>query len=65
MYVFAVDERYIAADHKDSINYLLHTTLLKNAKIPEANTVFPNCKLDLNDCVQDFKYLTLNKLSVT
>lgn len=54
VFVHLVDERYVPADHADSNQRLVRDTLLTHAKIPEANLIFPDTSLPLDECVQDY-----------
>jgi 6-phosphogluconolactonase len=52
--IFLYDERYIPADSPDSNQRLVRETLLKGARIPEAQCVFPDCSLPVEDCLKDY-----------
>lgn len=54
VHVFLVDDRYTPREDKDSNQNLLDRTLLKNAKIPLSNLVFPDVKLPLEKCISDY-----------
>ena len=51
VWIFLVDDRYIRADDPKSNQFLLRSTLLKNAAIPESQVFFPDTSLPLNDCI--------------
>jgi len=53
-FVFLVDERYIEASNSDSNQYLVRSTLLKNAIIPEKNLVFPDTSLPIDECISKY-----------
>ena len=58
VWIFLVDDRYIRADDPNSNQFLLRSTLLKNAAIPESQIIFPDTSLPLSECVQLYgKYL--------
>lgn len=61
--IFLVDDRYIAADDADSNQKLVRETLLANANIPEANIVFPNTTLPIDECIQDYEIRLAELLS--
>lgn len=52
VWIFLVDDRYIRADDPSSNQFLLRSTLLKNAPIPESQIIFPDTSLPLMDCVK-------------
>ncbi|MSR87177.1 6-phosphogluconolactonase, partial [Candidatus Peribacteria bacterium] len=52
VWVFLVDDRYIRADDPNSNQFLLRSTLLKNATIPESQIIFPDTTLPLPECVK-------------
>ncbi len=54
VFVHLIDERYVPANHQDSNQRLVRDTLLMSAKIPEANLVFPDTTLPLDECVRDY-----------
>ncbi len=51
VWIFLVDDRYIRADDPNSNQFLLRSTLLKNAPIPESQIIFPDTTLPLANCV--------------
>lgn len=52
VWIFLVDDRYIRADDPNSNQFLLRSTLLKNAAIPESQLIFPDTTLPLAECVK-------------
>lgn len=55
VYIFAVDERYISKDDKDSNHNLVTRTLLSNAKVPQHQIIFPHTTLPLDECIKDYE----------
>ncbi len=51
VWIFLVDDRYIRADDPSSNQFLLRSTLLKNAPIPESQIIFPDTTLSLEKCI--------------
>lgn len=51
VWLFLVDDRYIRADDPKSNQFLLRSTLLKHAPIPESNLIFPDTTLPHRECV--------------
>lgn len=51
VWIFLVDDRYIRADDPNSNRFLLRSTLLKNAAIPESQIIFPDTSLPLPECM--------------
>jgi 6-phosphogluconolactonase/glucosamine-6-phosphate isomerase/deaminase len=55
VFVFAVDERYISAEEKDSNRNLLSRTLLKScATLPAGNIIYPDTSLPLAQCISSY-----------
>jgi 6-phosphogluconolactonase len=55
VHLFLVDERCVPADHMDSNQHLLETTLLRYGLIDRAERcTFPNTSLDPEDCAEDY-----------
>jgi 6-phosphogluconolactonase len=52
VWIFLVDDRYINADDPKSNQFLLRSTLLKNAPIPESHLIFPDTSLPLDECIK-------------
>ena len=50
VWIFLVDDRYIRPDDPKSNQFLLRSTLLKNAPIPESQILFPDTSLPLPEC---------------
>jgi len=63
VYIFLVDDRYVAADDDDSNQKLVRETLLKNCDIPESNLIFPNTEVPLEDCITDYEQRLAQLLS--
>ena len=63
VFIFLVDERYIAASDDDSNQKLIRETLLKNCDIPESNLIFPNTEVPLEDCITDYEQRLAQLLS--
>ena len=55
VWVFLVDDRYINADDPKSNQFLLRSTLLKNAPIPESQIIFPDTTLPYEDCIRSYE----------
>lgn len=51
VWLFLVDDRYIRADDPNSNQFLLRSTLLKNAAIPDSQIIFPDTSLPLATCI--------------
>src|SRR3989344_4984524 len=51
VWVFLVDDRYINADDPKSNQFLLRSTLLKHAPIPESQIIFPDTTLPYEKCI--------------
>ncbi|MBI3332313.1 6-phosphogluconolactonase, partial [Candidatus Peregrinibacteria bacterium] len=51
VWIFLVDDRYIRPDDPKSNQFLLRSTLLKNAAIPESQIIFPDVSLPLPECI--------------
>ena len=51
VWIFLVDDRYIRADDPKSNQFLIRSTLLKNAPIPESQIIFPDVSLPLLQCI--------------
>ncbi len=51
VWIFLIDDRYIRADDPNSNQFLLRSTLLKNAAIPESQIIFPDTSLPLPQCI--------------
>lgn len=54
VWIFLVDDRYIRADDPKSNQFLLRSTLLSSAPIPESQILFPDVTLPLEECVQKY-----------
>lgn len=52
--IFLYDERYTPAADANSNQRLVRETLLKAARIPEAQCVFPNTMLPIDECLRDY-----------
>lgn len=51
VWIFLVDDRYVPADNPNSNQFLLRSTLLKHAPIPESHLLFPDTSLPLSECI--------------
>ena len=51
VWIFLVDDRYIRADDPKSNQFLIRSTLLKHAPIPESQIIFPDTSLPLKKCI--------------
>ncbi len=54
VHLFLLDERYVPATDKDSNQTMIRETLLKNATVPEANIVFPDTALPIEECTKHY-----------
>jgi len=61
--IFLVDERYVPADHDDSNQKLVRETLLKNARIPENQILFPDTSKPLDECIYHYDLTLAGMLS--
>ena len=52
--IFLVDERFVGSDDPRSNQFLLRSTLLRSAPIPEENIVFPDTSLPIAVCVDRY-----------
>lgn len=55
VWVFLVDDRHVAADHPDSNQHLVHTTLNAGGKIAADHMIFPDTTLPIDECVRDYE----------
>lgn len=55
VWIFLVDDRYINADDPKSNQFLLRSTLLKHAPIPESQIVFPDTTVPYEECIQSYE----------
>ena len=53
--IFLVDDRYIDPTDNDSNQKLVRETLLKNAKIPVSQILFPNTTTDIDSCAAEYE----------
>ncbi len=51
VWIFLVDDRYVPADNPNSNQFLLHSTLLKNAPMPQSHLIVPDTTLPIDQCV--------------
>ncbi len=51
VWIFLVDDRYVRPDDPNSNQFLLRSTLLKHAPIPESQLIFPDTSLPLPECI--------------
>jgi 6-phosphogluconolactonase len=54
VWIFLIDERYVPPDNPKSNQFLLRTTLLKGAPIPESHMLLPDTSLPLEQCVNAY-----------
>ena len=54
VYIFLIDERAVPKDHPDSNQFLIRSTLLRHAPIPESNLYFPDTTLPIDECVEQY-----------
>lgn len=55
VWLFLVDDRYIRKDSPHSNQFLLRSTLLRHAPIPESQLLFPNAALKLEECMDEYE----------
>ncbi len=51
VWIFLCDDRHIRADDPKSNQFLLRSTLLKNAPVPDSHLIFPDTSLSHQECV--------------
>lgn len=51
VWIFLIDDRYVRPDDPNSNQFLLRSTLLKHAPIPESQIIFPDTTLPIDQCV--------------
>lgn len=54
VWIFLVDDRYIRSDSPHSNQFLLRSTLLRNAPIPDSQLLFPQTNLEYEACVSEY-----------
>lgn len=54
VWIFLVDDRYIRADDPKSNQFLLRSTVLKHAPIPESQLILPDTSLPLPECIANY-----------
>ncbi|MBI5156187.1 6-phosphogluconolactonase [Candidatus Peregrinibacteria bacterium] len=54
VWIFLVDDRYIRSDSPHSNQFLLRSTLLRNAPIPDSQLLFPQTNLEYEACVTEY-----------
>lgn len=54
VWIFPVDDRYVRKDSPHSNQFLVRSTLLQEASIPESQILFPNTTLPLEQCVAEY-----------
>lgn len=52
VFLFLVDERFVRKDDPRSNQFLLRSTLLRHAAIPEGNIILPDTLLPLETCIE-------------
>ncbi len=60
VWLFLVDDRYIRKDSPHSNQFLLHSTWLRHAPIPESQLLFPNTTLKLEECIDEYERVILD-----
>ena len=51
VWIFLVDDRYVRSDSPHSNQFLLRSTILKNAAIPESQVIVPDTTLPIDECI--------------
>ncbi len=51
VWIFLVDDRFVRADDPNSNQFLLRSTLLKTAPIPDSQVIVPDTSLPLPECI--------------
>ena len=52
--LFLTDERYVPADDPRSNQFLLRSTILRSAAIPDSQLLFPDTSLPLKSCIKEY-----------
>jgi len=55
VWLFLTDDRYVPPDDPNSNQFLLQSTLLRYAPVPEARRIFPDMTLPLAQCVDSYE----------
>lgn len=51
VWIFLVDDRYVPADNPNSNQFLLRSSILKHAPIPESRLIVPDTTLPMEECI--------------
>ena len=51
LWIFLVDDRYVPADNPNSNQFLLYSSLLKYAPVPQSHLIVPDTTLPIDACV--------------
>lgn len=51
VWVFLIDDRFVREDSPHSNQFLIRSTLLRNAPVPESQLIFPDTELTIAECV--------------
>lgn len=54
VWIFLVDDRYIRKDSPHSNQFLIRSTLLQQAPVPESQILFPNTALSIEECLAEY-----------
>ncbi|MDO8649664.1 MAG: 6-phosphogluconolactonase [Candidatus Peregrinibacteria bacterium] len=54
VWIFLTDDRYIRADDPKSNQFLLRSTLLKHATVPESQIIVPDTSLPIDECIAQY-----------
>lgn len=57
VWIFLVDDRYIRSDSPHSNQFLLRSTLLRSAPIPDSQLLFPQTNLPYEACVSEYDHV--------
>lgn len=52
--IFLVDDRHVTADHTDSNQHLIRTTILTHARLPADQIIFPHTGMPIDACVENY-----------
>ena len=63
VWIFLVDDRYIRSDSPHSNQFLLRSTLLRSAPIPDSQLLFPQTNLAYEECIAEYNQVIAAALS--